>query len=156
MHRWFLPAPCVSISLLLLGVPLCQVTAQTRLVYGIAGSAYQSPEPFTTPGGLGPLIGLERTLSGAMSLSAIASTLHTIRTSDNVSICRPAPDDGCLPNLLYPQWIHAVELHTTVALVPNLPIRLIGSAGLSLAHDAREHWRGAPRTPDNPEWQSIW
>lgn len=146
----------MGISLLLTLVALRPAEGQARFVYGIAGSAYQSPESFSTPGGLGPLIGIERALSEGMSLSAIASTLHTIRTSDDVSICRPAPGDGCLPPLLYPLWLHAVEIQATVAPVPRLPVRLIGSAGLSLAHDAREHWRGAPRTPNDAEGQSIW
>jgi hypothetical protein len=111
---------------------------------------------FDAPGGLGLLIGVERDQSEALSLAAVGTILHTIRTSDDIAICYIGPDDACLPRPLFPLWISSFELRAAVAFVPRVPVRLLGAAGVSLAHDAREYWSGAPRTTNGAEVQAIW
>lgn len=144
-----------AILILLLISAARGIEAQARTIWGVSAAGYGADSPYPSTGGLGVLYGIERQ-AGGVRLAGIVSVLKTTRTSDHIAICYRAPDDGCLPRPLFPLWLSAVELQAGIAPVPFLPLRLLGGAGISHAFDAREYWKGAPRTPNDAEWQSLW
>lgn len=115
-------------------------------VFGVTGSGFIGPYPHEAILGLGVLVGLEQKLTPGLTLRALASVQRGIATSDDVGICRPDGMDGCLPNPLLPQWLSSLEVNVTVALLPRLPVRVVGGLGLAIAGDARQTHRSAPRT----------
>lgn len=124
------------------------------LVFGVTAAGYYG-NPYENTLGLGGLAALERRLSGAISLRGSASVLRTVNTADDVTICRPAPDDGCLPRPLFPLWLATLEANGVVTPVPGIPVALVAGVGVSIASDARGAWRGAPPTGSGSQSQPV-
>lgn len=106
--------------------------------------------------GLGLTAGIERALSSALTVRALATILRGgIGAADDNSMCTPAPYDGCLPRQLMPRWLSTIELTASAKILPFLPLRWHAGIGAAVASDAREPWSGAPSTHAGVEWPRV-
>lgn len=129
--------------------------AQRPLFVGLSAGGYIG-NPYGELLGMGALAGIERDLGDALQIRGVASVLRGIRTGDDISICRIGPADGCLPDPYFPLWLWTLETNVSVAILPRVPIRLLGGVGFSIAADPREPARATPKPSLAPESQTIW
>jgi hypothetical protein len=126
----------------------------TSVVFGPAAAAMIATFSTDNASALGIVMGLEKRLSEALAVSAIATAARGFATRDDITICRPAPDDGCLVQLL-PRRLTTLEVNASVRLLPHLPVRLVAGIGVAIASEARESWRGARATHSGVEMPQI-
>jgi hypothetical protein len=125
----------VGLGLAITARPLdAQAPPSARTVWTLEGAAagYLSDHPEGGPAGFGIALGLERRLTpkGAMRLSA--GILKTVVTADDISLCHPLPDGGCLPDSVFPGGLLLLETLFVARPAASIPIVLVGGLGALL------------------------
>ena len=133
-----------------------QAATESAFVVGATIASYQTDHPEGGILGLGASVGLERALNRRIALRGFATLTRGIRTVDDISICHLRPDESCLPDSVFPLSMISLELHAAIAPFRSVPVRLVAGGGVSVAGEARESDRGAPKLPLRPRTQATW
>ena len=126
------------------------------LVVGATTASYQTDHPEGGIIGLGASVGVERVVNSRIALRGLATLTRGIRTVDDISICHRRPDGSCLPDSVFPLSMSSLELQAAIAPFRSVPIRLVAGGGVSVASEARESNRSAPKLPLSPRTQAMW
>lgn len=150
----------VLIALLLSGRPVV-AAAQRESRYaqaflGVTAASFRTPHPEGGTGGVGGLMGLERHLSDRASVRAVATTFHSVATTDGIALCHPRLDGTCLPDSVFPTWFSTLEVQGVMTPIRGLPIRIVGGGGLSHARDPKETRKSAPVLSLGSRTQALW
>ena len=129
--------------------------SRAKAVLGVSGAGMVGPHDLDHLLGLGLAIGIEKRLSDAITVRAVATAMRgAVGARDDQAICIPAPNDGCLPGALMPRWLSTIELTVSAMIVPVLPLRVVAGFGITVAADAREVFAGAPKAKSATETPS--
>ena len=147
-----------AISIGLMTCVTRHVHAQEQsFLLGVETAGYQTENPHGGLGGLGVMLGLERSVSNRLSMRATATVLRGVRMADDISVCLgPAPDGSCIPDPVFPLWLSRAEVLGAFAPVRIVPLRIIAGGGVSIAGDVREPERNSPTLPLKTRTQATW
>ena len=117
-----------------------QRTSRSSVIAGVTLSGLRTAHPEGGIAAGGVLLGLERVLSDAFSLRAVASLTRGVFSADDIALCHPA-GSGCLPDAVFPTWMSGLSLEGSLAPRRGWPIRIVGGLGAIVAGDPRENQR---------------
>lgn len=130
-------------------------SARTLLVAGLTVGGVRTPHP---EGGIvtaGIIVGLERPLTAAFTLRALASLTRGVFSADDIALCHPV-SGGCLPDAVFPTWMNGLTLEGSVAPRIGWPLRLAGGLGATLASDPREIQRDRGTVDESAAVRATW
>ena len=78
-----------------------QRTSRSSVIAGVTLSGLRTAHPEGGIAAAGVLLGLERVLSDAFSLRAVASLTRGVFSADDIALCHRA-GGGCLPDAVFP------------------------------------------------------
>ena len=119
-----------------------QRTSRSSVIAGVTLSGLRTAHPEGGIAAAGVLLGLERVLSDAFSLRAVASLTRGVfsLSPDDIALCHRA-GGGCLPDAVFPTWMSGLSLEGSLAPRRGWPIRIVGGLGAIVAGDPRENQR---------------
>ena len=132
-----------------------QKTPSTLFVAGLTVGGVRTSHPEGGIATAGIVLGLERPLTAAFTLRALASLTRGVFLVDDIALCHPV-SGGCLPDAVFPTWMSGLALEGTVAPREGWPIRLAGGLGATLASDPRENQRNRGMVDESAAVRASW
>lgn len=115
---------------------------ETRWLYAAELGVLHTNHPYESGmGSYGASMGVERGWSDRVAARAVVAWAETFGRGDDVSICRPLPNDGCYPPAYFPLRVWSLEFHGVVTPDRDLPVKLVAGGGLALPVGVRRNTR---------------
>ena len=132
-----------------------QRTSRSSVIAGVTLSGLRTAHPEGGIAAAGVLLGLERVLSDAFSLRAVASLTRGVFSADDIALCHPA-GSGFLPDAVFPTWMSGLSLEGSLAPRRGWPIRIVGGLGAIVAGDPRENQRARGAVDASAVLRATW
>lgn len=130
-------------------------TPRTLFVAGLSIGAARTPHPEGGIATAGLVLGIERPLTAAFSLRALASLTRGVFSADDIALCHPV-GGGCLPDAVFPTWMSGLTVEGSFAPRVGWPVRLAGGLGATLAADPRENQRTGGTVEGSAAVRATW
>lgn len=130
-------------------------TSRTLLLAGLTVGGARTPHPEGGIATAGIVLGIERSLTTAFSLRALASPTRGVFSADDIALCHPE-GGGCLPDAVFPTWMSGLAVEGSLAPRGGLPIRLVGGLGATLASAPRENQRTRGIVDESAVVRATW
>lgn len=92
-------------------------------------------------GSYGLSMGVEREWSDRVSARAVIAWAEAFGQGDDVSICRPLPNDGCYPPAYFPLRVWSLEMQGVFTPDRHVPLKLVAGGGLASPVGVRRNLR---------------
>jgi hypothetical protein len=129
-----------------LGAQTAPPASSPWILEGVAGG-YLTDHPEGGPIGLGFAIGTERRLALRNSVRLSVSWRKTVVTADDISLCHPLPEGGCLPDSVFPGSLWSVDMLFVRQPVASMPLTVVAGVG-ALLRGGELAGHGADEDPD--------
>jgi hypothetical protein len=125
-------------------------------VLGLAAAGYNSPHPEGGPVGLGASLGVVRSIGLRTEVRVQITWLETWVTADDIALCHPLLDGGCLPDSVFPDRLWLLEVHTGFRLFPTTPLWVLAGGGLVAPQGARPGQGGGDESEAPAGMRATW